>query len=357
MMRWLQLVWLAPLVMGLGCGGTVEVNTGGSAGAASTANGGSGVSGSSGSGGAGASSGSAGSGASAGSSGGIGGGGSGGSMVTSSGGAGSGGSAGSGGGTVCDQACDFAETCGLPGGLCGMYLDCGTMQGTCFAKCVTAPGVDCAAIFAALQGQPGPITACVQGCQNGSGGSGGSGTGGMGGSGPAPECQQCGQDNCTGAVQQCAQQAGFQECQAWVNCVGNCSDSACVDDCTAMHPGGAVIEQCACTSCAMECSGICSGSGSGGSGGAGGTGGMGGAGGSPGDPMACQQCGQQQCGAEVQQCFGAGINACQAWLNCTQSCMDKACIDQCSVDNPAGAALGTCICSECDNIGCGYTCD
>jgi hypothetical protein len=357
-MRWLQLVWMAPLAMGLGCGGNVDVNTGGG-GSSTTANGGS--SGKSGSGGSGGSAGSSGKGGSAGASGssgkggsggGLGGsGGSGGSKATSSGGMG-----GTGGGSVCDDACALAVMCGLPDGLCEQYLDCGTPQGECFALCVAQPGVDCAELFDALQGNPGPLTDCVQACQGGgTGGTGGTGMGGAGGSGPSQQCQQCGQDQCAGAAQECFMDNGIQPCQGWINCVGGCSDPACFNGCTAMFPAGKGMADCACGSCAMECSGICSGSGTGGTGGTG----MGGSGGSgdPGNQMACQECGQQQCASEVQQCFGAGFQVCQAWLSCTQSCMNKKCIDDCSAMIPAGAALGECICSECFDGGCGYTCD
>jgi hypothetical protein len=76
-----------------------------------------------------------------------------------------------------------------------------------------------------------------------------------------------------------------------------------------------------------------------------------------GDPMQCQDCGQQQCQNEIGQCFQAGFQACQSWLDCTQPCQDKACIDACSMMHPAGATLGACICAECSPGGCAYTCD
>ncbi|MBK8254228.1 MAG: hypothetical protein IPK82_16365 [Polyangiaceae bacterium] len=323
-MRWLDLMWTLPLLTAMGCGNTVTTNNTG------------------------------------------GGGGSGGAMTSSSSTGGSTTSStvtttttssststssstttsGTGGGTVCDQACGKAEMCGLPGGQCGQFVDCGTMQGVCFANCVNDPSVDCGAIFAALQGNPGPLTTCIQGCQGG--GTGGAGTGGAGG-GPGSQCQQCGQNQCAQAAFQCFQTSGQAECQGWLSCVDNCLDAACVDGCTMMFPGGAVIEDCACTNCAMECGAICNGtSGTGGAG-------TGGAGGGNGDPMACQQCGQQQCGNEVQQCFG-NFQECQSWLNCTQGCQDKMCLDNCSAMFPTGTALGVCLCNSCASTGCGYLC-
>ncbi len=84
---------------------------------------------------------------------------------------------------------------------------------------------------------------------------------------------------------------------------------------------------------------------------------MGGAGGGTGSPQACQQCGQQQCGTEVQQCFGAGFQECQAWLNCSQACQDKACLDDCSAMHPAGAPVETCICQKCNPGDCSFICN
>ena len=359
-MRWLDFVWVAPLMVALGCGNNVTTNTGGG-GSATTSDGGTSSTGdigaAGGTGGAGATGGMGGAGATGAT------GGTGGSTTTTT----TTTTTGTGGGAACETACGLAEMCGLPAGQCQMYLDCNTAQGTCLANCVNQPGVDCAALFAAVQGQPGPLTDCFQGCQGagtGGAGAGGAGTGGAGG-GPSADCQQCGQNSCQNAIFQCVQQAGAQECQDWANCVGACSDAACADDCTAMYPGGAVIQQCACSSCAMQCGAICGGGGGTGGAGAGGAGtggggmggaGTGGAGGGMGDPMACQTCGQQQCGAEVQQCFG-NFNQCQQWLNCTQPCQDKACVDACSAMYPAGAPVGACICTKCVNGGCGYTCD
>ncbi|NUP09756.1 MAG: hypothetical protein HOW73_27235 [Polyangiaceae bacterium] len=171
---------------------------------------------------------------------------------------------GSGGGDACTQACTFVATCGVPGDQCMQYLDCSNPQGACAADCVNAPGVDCNALFAALQGQPGPLTDCIGACQGGMGG------GGMGGSG---------------------------------------------------------------------------------------TGGGGTGGGGMGDAQACQQCAQNQCGAELQQCFQAGAQACQSWVQCAQACQDQACIETCSTMYPAGEPVGDCLCGSCVNDGCGYTCD
>lgn len=242
-MRWLDLMWTLPVLTAMGCGNSVVTNdTGGS-------------------GGAGGSGGSSTSNTSSTSS----------STVTttttssSTSTSSSTTTTGTGGGSACDQACGKAEMCGLPGGQCGQFVDCGTAQGQCFAACINDPSVDCAAIFAALQGNPGPLTTCIQDCQGG--GTGGAGTGGAGG-GPGAQCQQCGQNQCAQAAFQCFQTSGQAECQGWVNCVGGCSDAACVDGCTMMFPGGAVIEDCACTTCAMECGAICNGTpGTGGAGG------------------------------------------------------------------------------------------
>lgn len=165
-------------------------------------------------------------------------------------------------GTACDQACGFAATCGVPVDQCLMNLDCATAQGACVAACVNQPGVDCAALFNALQGNPGPLTDCVLACQGGTGGGGvgGGGVGGgnvggmgQGGGGNPQACQACGQQSCTAAIIQCVQSVGQTECQAWGTCIQGCSDAACVDMCTSMHPGGAPIENCLCTTCIADC--------------------------------------------------------------------------------------------------------
>lgn len=349
-MRWLDLVWLAPVVLGLGCGGNVQFNSGAGAGQTS---------------GVGA----------AGGSGGAGGGTAGGATAGSATGGSTGGVAGNGGATggttmtttttpsgdACMQACDKATQCGLPGDQCAKYLDCNTMQGACAAKCIDDPSVMCADIIGALQGQGGPLLTCLQGCQGGAGGAGGQG--GAGG-GPSMQCQQCGQNSCANAFQQCAQQAGFMTCQSWVNCVGKCGDSMCFDACTKMYPAAQPMATCLCTSCGNECANECSGAGGAGGaagaggGGAGGVGGAGGAGGGGGGPMQCQQCAQQNCQNELGQCFQGGFNKCQTWINCAGMCNTKACLDMCTAADPAAAPLEACICGmKCVNSGCGFTCN
>lgn len=320
-MRWLELVWATPILIGLGCGGTVNFSSnGGSSGSTSTGGSTSGI------------------------------GGAGGATTTTT--TTSGTTTTTSGTTttttaaMCADACPKVESCGLPANQCAQYLDCNTMQGQCLAACVNDPTVMCSDIIDAFQTQSGPFYDCTQACQGGQGGAGG---------GVSQACQQCGQNNCQNQFVQCAQQAGFQECQAWLSCVQGCGDSACADACTAAHPAAAPIAQCVCSTCSNDCGTVCSGAG-----GAGG-GGMGGAGGATntgsGDPQQCQQCGQSQCGTELQQCFGAGFQQCQAWINCTQACQDKACVDACTAQNPAGASLGTCICTKCSPGGCAYTCD
>ncbi len=167
-----------------------------------------------------------------------------------------------GGGTKCDDACGHAADCGLD--VCAFAgIDCATAgnQYDCFSDCViVAPCDEINAL--ANQNFNTPLGACLQGCQGGGGGAGGGGVGG----GPAGTCQQCGQNNCQNAAFQCFQQSGQQECQNWITCVGGCADSACFDNCTAMYPGGQVIADCACTSCAADCGALCAGGGGGGGG-------------------------------------------------------------------------------------------
>ncbi|MFO0555733.1 MAG: hypothetical protein U0271_45575 [Polyangiaceae bacterium] len=183
---------------------------------------------------------------------------------SATGGNGTGGNAigGAGGGTgdPCADACTKAAACGLPANQCAGLIDCATPQGVCYAGCVNDPTVDCNAIFGALQGSPGPLTDCVNGCQGTGGGGvggGGVGGGGVGGGGNVQACQTCAQNSCTSAAFQCFQMVGQAECQAWVSCAQACTDAACLDTCTTMHPGGAPIEQCMCSTCASDCSPVC----------------------------------------------------------------------------------------------------
>ncbi|MBK8938252.1 MAG: hypothetical protein IPM79_11570 [Polyangiaceae bacterium] len=236
--RFTRARWL-PLFLALGCSDTIEVVTGGSGagGNPSTSVGGGGA-------GAGVTGG-----ANAGGAAGIGG------DPISAGGAGMGGVPGTGGssGNACADACAFVATCGVPEDQCTMYLDCGNPQGECAADCVNQPGVTCDALFAALQGAPGPLSDCLGACQGGGMGGGGVGGAGMGGGGVGGggmgspmECQQCAQNNCSAQLQQCFQAGG---CQSWVQCAQACQDQACLDDCSMMNPSGAPVGTCLCTSC------------------------------------------------------------------------------------------------------------
>lgn len=175
--------------------------------------------------------------------------------TTTTGGNGTGGAA----GNACEQACNFAGSCGLPVDQCLTLLDCTNPQGECAANCVNQPGVDCAALLGAVQGTPGPLTDCVTGCQGaGGGGMGGGGVGGGGVGGGAPQaCQDCGTQNCAMAFFACAQQSSQQACQDWITCAQGCNDAACVDACTAATPSGAGLEQCLCTTCNADCAPLC----------------------------------------------------------------------------------------------------
>jgi hypothetical protein len=130
---------------------------------------------------------------------------------------------------------------------------------------VNDPSIDCADLIAAYQTQSGPAYDCFVGCQSsgtgGAGGAGGSagvgGAGGDGGGSSNADCSNCGQTDCQAAGLQCFQQFGMAECQNWISCAGACGDAACVDACTVSYPGGALIEQCLCTSCSTECMDFC----------------------------------------------------------------------------------------------------
>lgn len=152
----------------------------------------------------------------------------------------------------CNAACGKAEMCGAPAGQCQMYVDCNQPQGACLADCVNDPSIDCTELFQGLQGQ-GPFAACAAGCQNtmSSGATMTTGTGMM------QTCQQCGQNQCQQEAIQCFQQAGQAECQAWIQCANACMDGACLDGCTMMHPGGAVLEACVCSKCSGSCGAVC----------------------------------------------------------------------------------------------------
>jgi hypothetical protein len=197
---------------------------------------------------------------------------------SSSSSASSGGQGGMGGGSLCDQACAYADTCGLP--VCAFAgIDCNSgMDFDCPAKCIL--DASCAQIFTLLDPQTADpqLVGCLQGCQ-GMGGAGGGG--GMGGAGGAQECLDCGFQSCQAEGFACQQAAG---CQPWLSCIQGCSDKACIDACTKANPNASpqsdAVQACLCKSCTNECSAFdpC-GTGMGGAGGAGGMGGMGGAGG------------------------------------------------------------------------------
>lgn len=154
----------------------------------------------------------------------------------------------------CDAACTKVEACGAPAGQCQQNIDCNQPQGACLADCINDPNIDCMEIFQAFQNQSGPFYDCAQTCQ----GTMSTGTGTMTtGSGTQMQCQNCGQQMCQQAGFQCFQMAGQAECQAWISCANACMDAACLDDCTAMHPGGAPIEDCICTSCSNQCGAVC----------------------------------------------------------------------------------------------------
>ena len=230
-MRWLGLVLVSPLLIGLGCGGNVETNFGGSGGTSTETYPPGGAGGATG--------------------------GAGGATVTTSSSTSSSSSSSTsststsststGGGTACDQACAKAGDCGLPQNLCSQYVDCAQPAGQCAADCINDPAIMCSDIFDAVQSQSGPLFDCVAGCQGGGGAGGGS----------AQACQTCGQNGCQNAFFQCAQQSSFQDCQAWLQCAQGCQDQACLDACTQMHPAAQVISDCLCTTCAADCSLVC----------------------------------------------------------------------------------------------------
>lgn len=300
-MRWLDLVWALPVVIGLGCGNSVQTEP--------TANGGSGGTTSNG--------GSGGAGASAGAGGGMTGGGGGGVTTATMSTTSSTSSTTSTGSTTfadaCEEACSKAGDCGLPADTCLQYLSCGSAQGDCAAGCINDPDIDCNDIINAVTTQQGPLIECVFGCQGGQGGAGGGGNGGAGG-GSSQACQDCGQNQCQNAFFQCAQ-GGFQPCQDWLGCAQGCSDAACLDACTAMYPSAQVIQDCLCTSCADDCSAVCDGGGSGG-------GGQGGAGGGM---VACQDC--------QTLAFQGGSNPCMGsdtLLQDVKDCICMGCANQCA---------------------------
>lgn len=99
------------------------------------------------------------------------------------------------------------------------------------------------------------------------------------------------------------------------------------------------------------CFGACQ-NGSSSSTGTGGAGGGSGAGGAP--PQSCQNCAQQNCGAEVQSCFGDFGSGCPQWLQCLQGCNNNP-TPQCAFDCDAAhmnakakyEAIYACTCSKC----------
>lgn len=69
------------------------------------------------------------------------------------------------------------------------------------------------------------------------------------------------------------------------------------------------------------------------------------------DPQACGTCAWQSCQAQIIAC-GA---ACQGFLSCSQSCMDKACVDACLQQSPQAKPVYDCTCASC-SADCGSFC-
>jgi hypothetical protein len=173
------------------------------------------------------------------------------------------------------------------------------------------------------------------------------GGGGKGGAGGAPSlCDQacdhagmCGAPLCALADINCDSGMNY-------DCYATCIlDASCAQIFTLADPQNADPKLAGCLQACLGGAG--GGGGGGGMGGAGG--GMGGAGG--GGTQACINCGFQNCQAE-----GFACNQdpeCQPWLNCLQGCPDKACVDQCTQNNPKAepesVAVQACLCKSCSS--------
>lgn len=167
----------------------------------------------------------------------------------------------------------------------------------------------------------------------GAAGGGATGGGGAGGGGPvcapvpADACSQCELDKCKDAYCTCWDNPA---CIVLAACVKKCDpkDQPCMQACwTASKDGiadGAMVWDCAGTMCAQACPGY--------------------------TPLtACDKCLFKSCSDQMVACMA---NAdCIKLLDCRKNCLDVACQNKCSADNPGGKddanALTVCATAKC----------
>ncbi|WP_437991146.1 hypothetical protein [Sorangium sp. So ce145] len=158
--------------------------------------------------------------------------------ATSSGAGGDGGGA-----TVCEQACDKADECGLP--VCdALPFDCADPAAECSAQCVV--GATCEQLESLEEGPADQeLTDCLNECQGSEGGS-------------AVACLSCANQN--GCMDACSDDIS---CQLWLLCALGCMRNdpqpQCFSGCNADYVGTPTEEMidavyaCTCTDCNESC--------------------------------------------------------------------------------------------------------
>jgi hypothetical protein len=152
------------------------------------------------------------------------------------------------GGNQCEQGCQHVIDCIGFDGCSQLNVDCTNPMYECPGTCLN--DATCQQIGTLASQNPDPaLAACLQACQGM-----GTGGGGVGGGMQGGTCQMCAQNACQQQIGACFQN---NACQAWLQCVSQCSDGACVADCDAMNPNAApqstAVKDCACTQCDMQC--------------------------------------------------------------------------------------------------------
>jgi hypothetical protein len=173
--------------------------------------------------------------------------------ATSSGAGGDGGGGSDGGATVCDQACDKADECGLP--VCdALPFDCADPAAECSAQCVAdATCEQLESLQSPEEDAVDPeLSGCLQECQGSEGGS-------------SVECLSCTTRN--GCLDACQDDSA---CQLWLLCALGCMrddpQPECFRSCDASAsalPDSEEVEalyraayECTCTSCADMCEAV-----------------------------------------------------------------------------------------------------
>ncbi|HEX3772720.1 MAG TPA: hypothetical protein VHV30_17695 [Polyangiaceae bacterium] len=159
-----------------------------------------------------------------------------------------------------------------------------------------------------------------------------------------PTCETCLQTSCCDEGTTCGNDA---TCVTLFNCVAQCADDACAQDCEAANPAGMTdfeaVETCGTTSCQTQCSGSVSPDG--------------GTCGFVFDSDACTTCFAGSCCSLGNTC--AANAECVALESCVGSCAsgDTDCETTCATQHPNGTAdlgaVGDCLQGAC-SVACGF---